>query len=405
VTAVIVLSSLAAGAAPSGQPPHAAVAEARVSADNCAPVGRWSTSAGDATTTEAIVGRALRAGIVLLGESHDSAEHHRWQLQTLTALHVRQPQMVIALEMFPRRLQPVLDRWVAGGSSEAEFLREAAGSDGGGFDLALYLPIFHFARMNRVPLVAVNVDRSLTREVAEKGFAAVPAERREGIGVPAPALPAYEDMLLDSWREHAPPDQADRPARRDDVQFRRFVESQLVWDRAMAQGISDALESRPGTVVAALMGSGHVEHGWGVAHQLRALGRPAPLMLMPFDRSGDCAELAAGMADAVFGVAAPAAPAPLSPHASPPRPRLGVRLEATEDGVRLSEVTPGSVAERAGLRAGDLLVSVAGRTPMLPIEVAAAVMRQPAGTWLPIVVRRDDQELEFVARFPAEPEP
>jgi len=259
--------------------------------------------------------------------------------------------------------------------------------------------------MNRVPLVAVNVDRSLTREVAEKGFTAVPAARREGIGVPAPALPAYEDMLFESWREHAPADQADAPASRDDAAFRHFVESQLVWDRAMAQGISDALEQHRGAVVAALMGSGHVEYGWGVAHQLRALGRAAPLMLLPYDRGSDCAELAAGIADAVFGVAAPAAPAPLSPHASPPRPRLGVRLEATGDGVRLSEVTPGSLAEHSGLRAGDLLVTVAGRTPLLPIEVAAAVMRQPAGTWLPIVVRRGEQELEIIARFPAEPEP
>jgi hypothetical protein len=173
----------------------------------------------------------------------------------------------------------------------------------------------------------------------------------------------------------------------------------------MAQGIADALERHPGSVVAALMGSGHVEHGWGVTHQLRELGRPAPLQLLPFDRNGDCAELAAGVADAVFGVAAPAAPAASSPHASPPRPRLGVRLEATGDGVRITEVTPGSVAERSGLRVDDLLVSVAGRLPMLPIEVAAAVMRQPPGTWLPIVVRRGEQELEIVARFPAEPEP
>lgn len=400
-TAIIALVSLTAGATPSGPEHAAAAADASPSpADACAPVGRWSTPAGGAPTTESIVDRALRAGVVLLGETHDSAEHHRWQLQTLAALHASQPQLVIALEMFPRRMQPVLDRWVAGGSSEAEFLREAAGPGGGGFDVALYLPIFHFARMNRVPLAAINVDRSFTREVAAEGLAAVPVERREGIGAPAPALPAYEEMLFDSWRQHLPAEHGDPPTERDDPVFRRFVESQLVWDRAMAQGIADAGARHPGAAVAALMGSGHVMHGWGVAYQLRALGRPMPLMLLPFDRSDDCTALAAGLADAVFGVSAPAAPAP---HATAPRPRLGVRLEATEDGVRISEVTPGSVAERSGLRAGDLIVAIAGRTPALPIEVAAVVMRQPSGTWLPISVRRGSEQLEIVARFPVEP--
>ncbi|MCK7515243.1 MAG: ChaN family lipoprotein [Desulfobacterales bacterium] len=51
---------------------------------------------------------------VLLGEQHDDADHHRWQLQMLAALHAQRPNMVIGFEMFPRRVQPALDRWVAG---------------------------------------------------------------------------------------------------------------------------------------------------------------------------------------------------------------------------------------------------------------------------------------------------
>jgi hypothetical protein len=35
-------------------------------------------------------------------------------LQTLAALHVQRPKIVIGFEMFPRRLQPILDQWVAG---------------------------------------------------------------------------------------------------------------------------------------------------------------------------------------------------------------------------------------------------------------------------------------------------
>ncbi len=72
----------------------------------------------------AMAGRA----VVLLGEQHDDMDHHRWQLQTLATLHTLRPRMVIGFEMFPRRVQPVLDRWVAGELTEAEFL--AAGASG-----------------------------------------------------------------------------------------------------------------------------------------------------------------------------------------------------------------------------------------------------------------------------------
>jgi hypothetical protein len=50
--------------------------------------------------------------VLLLGEQHDDADHHQWQLQVLAGLHALRPEMIIGFEMFPRRVQPVLDRWV-----------------------------------------------------------------------------------------------------------------------------------------------------------------------------------------------------------------------------------------------------------------------------------------------------
>ena len=335
---------------------------------------------------------------MLLGESHDSHEHHRWQLQTLAALHARHPDLVIALEMLPRRAQRALDRWVSGELDEAQFLQESGWREAWGFDAALYLPIFHFARMNRIPLVAVNVDRGVMRAVAEQGLAAVPPAGREGVGDPAPALPAYEQMLFESWRDHLPPGEGHGARGRNDPEFRRFLESQLLWDRAMAQGIAEAAARHPRAVVAALMGRGHVVHGWGVPQQLLALGRPAPLTLLPFDRQDDCATLADGLADAVFGVAAPA------PAAVPSRPRLGVTLEPAAGGVRIAEVASGSIAERAGLRKGDLILAIAGRRAGRAADVAGAVVRQAPGTWLPIEVQRGGRRLEIVARFPPAPD-
>jgi uncharacterized iron-regulated protein len=261
-------------------------------AGDCVPAGRWVEPGTRAPLAAgAVLKRAARAPAVLLGERHDEAEHHRWQLHVLAALHGLAPDLAIGLEMMPRRVQPALDRWVAGESTVAEFLEESDWEAVWGVDPGLYLPILHFARMHGVPLVALNVERALTRRVAAEGWAAVPQAEREGLGDPAPAPQAYLDSLAEVAAEHGP-----------DMDPARFVEAQLVWDRAMAEGIA-AAHRNGGRPVVGIMGMGHVEHARGVAHQLAAMGVAGTLGLLPWDATRPCGELVPGVADAVFGVA------------------------------------------------------------------------------------------------------
>ena len=158
---------------------------------------------GGGKITEAeVIAKAARRSAVLLGEMHDNAEHHQWQLQALAALHVARPDMVIGFEMFPRRVQKALDQWVAGDLTEAQFLAAADWGTVWSTDANLYLPLFHFARMNRIPMVALNIDTRLRRTVASKGFAAVAEKDREGVTPPAAPSAAYLGYLLPIYGEH-----------------------------------------------------------------------------------------------------------------------------------------------------------------------------------------------------------
>lgn len=375
-----------------------ALTAASAAVADCVPVATW-VSPGPAgaqpIAAAELLARLARQSVVLLGEAHDNAEHHRWQLQTLTVLHALRPDMVLAFEMFPRRAQPVLERWVSGELTETEFLAAAEWRRVWNFDPQLYLPIFHFARMNRVPMVALNVDREFTRTVTAKGFDAVPVEQREGVTRPAAPTADYLDFLLPVYGSHERPVRDAKKADRDDPAFLRFVESQQVWDRAMAQGIAAASARQTTPLVVAIIGTGHLAHGYGVPHQLEDLGVANVAWLLPWEHGGDCGRLTAGYADAVFGMAAKRATGNASR-----RPRLGVMIEASGDGVRIQRVEKGSIAEAAGIREGDIVGEAAGVPVKESGDLIAVVQRQAPGTWLPLKVKREDGTLDIIAKFP-----
>lgn len=355
----------------------------------CLAPGQWFLPAGGSSTPiaqPALLKDLSGKRVVLLGEQHDLADHHRWQLQVISALHAQRPNMVIAMEMFPRRAQPVLDQWVAGELSEEEFLQRSDWVHVWGFDPDLYLPILHFARLNRVPLVALNLDSKVVRETGTRGVAPVPADEREGVGKPAAAPLEYRKELELVFKDHVDV-KGDSAA-----DLERFIEAQLLWDRAFAEGVAAAAK-RPGApLVVGIIGSGHLRFGHGVPHQLSDLGLTDNAVLLPLHAEAECGEVPAGLAQAVFAVAA--IPAPAS------RPRLGIRLETGAEGVRITEVTAGSVADQAGLKSGDIVREIASRPVRNRQDVTAAVLRQAPGTWLPVSVARNGSQLDLVAKFP-----
>lgn len=270
----------------------------------CLSPGAWTSLTGDSprvTTATAVVTEMVGKDVVLLGEQHDEEDHHRWQMQMLAALHAMRPDMVIGFEMFPRRVQPALDRWVAGEVTAEQFLAETEWESVWSVPAQMYLPLFQFARLNRIPMVALNVERSLTRAVARVGWDAVPEGDREGVGRAAPPAEEYRQFLYGIHRHH----HAQSPAMAHEAAFRNFVESQITWDRAMAEALARRAVTRPDgerPLVVGIMGSGHIRHGHGVPHQLRDLGIDKIGTLMPVSLDEGCEDVRPGLVDAVFAL-------------------------------------------------------------------------------------------------------
>ena len=79
-------------------------------------------------------------------------------------------------------------------------------------------------------------------------------------------------------------------------------------------------------------------------------------------------------------------------------PRLGLRLAPGENGVQVAEVEPGSPAARTGLREGDVILDVAGKSVKRPADVADAVRSARSDNRKTILMRvRSAEGVRFVA--------
>ena len=229
-----------------------------------------------------VIERAARARVVLLGERHDRADHHRWQLHMAAALAGRRP-VALGFEMFPASADPILAEWVAGGLTEADFLTRVDWAACWGFAPELYLPIFRFCREAGVPMFGLNVRRDLVRAVGAAGWDGAPDDLKEGLTRPAPSPAAYRRFIFDLTGGVRPNRKAQAP---DDPAFDGFVGAQEVWDRAFAERLARMLAGDPDRLAIGIMGMGHVQFGGGVPWQLRDLGIMETFVAIPAD-AGD----------------------------------------------------------------------------------------------------------------------
>ena len=356
--------------------------------DSCPDPGKWviSGESGQFSTSE-LLDRYASADVILLGELHDRVEDHRWQLHLLAALHGRHDEMSIGFEMLPRRSQPTLDAWLRDELDEEELLRESNWFEVWGHASTLYMPLFQFARMHRVPSYALNVDQATVRRVGSEGWAAVPKNEREDVGPAAEPHAAYVEEMRDILAGHPLPDDAEP----DDF-LDRFVRSQTVWDRAMAEKLAEATELHAGPAIG-IVGRGHAEYGRGIPHQLADLGIDRVVVLLPHRQGQDCLSDPPYPAHALFGVAAGSHDGRLAP------PRLGVEVSANDHGLFVTDVTSDGPAGRAGMLAEDILVRAAGRDLEKRDDLLALLDQQQTGNALTIEILRNGEPLDLLVEF------
>jgi uncharacterized iron-regulated protein len=201
------------------------------------------------------------AHVIYLGETHDSEADHQAQLEIIRALHRQNPNMAIAMEMFQRPFQGVIDRFLRGEITETELIAETEYENRWGFPWEYYAEIVRFAKENQLPILALNTPTEITRKVAREGLEALTEE--EQVYIPPFAEiktdnADYQQMLREVFELHQ------AAAHGSSLKFENFFLAQVLWDETMAETITEFLKENPQTQVVVLAGKGHIVYGHGI---------------------------------------------------------------------------------------------------------------------------------------------
>ncbi len=287
-----------------------------------------------------------KAQIIYVGETHTSAEDHRVQEEILRRLHERGEPLALAMEMFPRESQPVLDRFSRKEIDEDVFLKEVNWDGVWGYPFRFYRPILMFAREKGIPVVGLNAPRDVVSKIASAGLDSLTSVDRERVAWDFHRDdPAHREYVRSQFADHV----------KDSIQsFDSFFEAQLAWEETMAETLARRLlQSEGKEQVVVLVGKGHISHRVGLPKLTReriphTFVTVAP---MPLDYPLNVAD--PNVADYVR----------LTDRSDAlPRGRMGVMIRplASREGLEVVSVLPGSPAEKAGVKQGDILIKVDG---------------------------------------------
>jgi serine protease Do len=98
-------------------------------------------------------------------------------------------------------------------------------------------------------------------------------------------------------------------------------------------------------------------------------------------------------------------PREAGPTKAPPGGFLGINMEASDDGPRITRLQPESPAARAGLKTDDCILSVDGKSTDRPEAVQHSLQQHKPGDTIRLKIKRGENELELQARLDKRPIP
>jgi uncharacterized iron-regulated protein len=337
--------------------------------------------------------------VVYVGENHDNLDHHQVQLEIIRTLEEKYPgKVAVGMEMFRKPSQSMLDKIVSGDLDEKAFFKEYTKT--WGFDYDYYKDILDYIREKRIPLIALNASRKQMMALRHKGTAQEASEETESLPEMDKGDPYHKAMIEAIFGDVSHGKGA----------FEGFYEMQLLWEETMAETISDYLQSDDGEdkMMIVLVGGGHVEYGYGIPRRLfRRLPEPYSTVVLTAPKISKDEKLARKKGIKLLSVKLPDVPLYLADFVwatdynrlENKRPKLGVQIKDVDGGVRVVHTGQGSVAEKYGIKTGDIIESFDGEQVKETSDLIYLIRLKEFGQEGIVTIVREEEKEEIKVHF------
>lgn len=333
--------------------------------------------------------------LICVGETHDNINAHRVQLAVIKGLNERFPgKIAIGMEMFREPVQETLDRWIAGELTELEFLKSSRWLTNWGMDFGYYREILEYARDNHLDLVALNPSKDIQNKIRSTGLESLPEEVRNTLPEIDITDPYHRALIQAVYGAHA----------KGSTSFDSFYRVQVLWEETMAENVVRYLRSPrgEGKKVVVLAGIGHVQYGFGIPKRvLRRMALPYYIIIpneisIPKEKEVqmmkyESPEIPLLPADFLWMVA--------YEDLKTDHVRLGVQISDAEGSVKVVEVSPGSIGERAGIRVGDVILLLDGQKVIESYDLIYYLGKKGFGDTSTVTLKRDSTEIKVNLKF------
>ncbi len=259
---------------------------------------------GDGTpaTLDDLLKASRAVSVTFLGESHDDPVAHFLEARILESL--AGPKTVLAMEMFDRDAQPVLDEYLKGSITEKYLISDGRAWKNYETD---YRPLIEIAKEKHLPVIAGNApDRYVNRvsRLGKDSLKELDPEVRTMLLPPLPyadASKAYLDQfqriqkeMMDEAMAEFHKEEAEKAAKSDqhkpgeakpvetaqkaDTPLKGHggdghnmgfaMQAQSLWDATMADSIARRLKQRPDSLIVHVNGSFHSQNRLGILDHL-----------------------------------------------------------------------------------------------------------------------------------------
>ncbi|MCF6199116.1 MAG: ChaN family lipoprotein [Hyphomicrobiaceae bacterium] len=221
----------------------------------------WSVKDGHAISPKELIERLSIDRLLLLGEIHDNADHHRLQAWVISQLTARHFKPAIVMEQIRADQAGVLKLFMSGKFKTAERMGPAIGWGKSGWPKwPNYQPIAKAALAAGLNIYAGDTTRAMNRKVGKQGFKALPAGDIEDLGLNHPLGRKLDEALaIELVASHC--------NMMPKTMMGPMALVQRYRDASLAHAMSLAAQSNEGVILIA--GNGHVRTDRAVPWYLR----------------------------------------------------------------------------------------------------------------------------------------